>query len=468
MTLRVRITWVNPGTVLLPDDGVDISLEADGKALTVTSVAKGVRDYEVPDGTTTVDLDAKFSATFDPVTLASGTTVAEQEHLVWEAEQSYKVVHGTELTPVFGFTPEGGNPLVETTNASSVNGGVQIRLRTEFVSLGHFWKVYASGVGEWLAEHDPKVNLSVLGYTGGKPLIWFASVPEGLKKPTQPDISCLVFYRPENDGYTQIDQQQDQSRLNRYLLKQVTGSTVPEKAEVFLPFKKKGGGLDLYGSLRCGFEDALARSGKTVLMLHPWPNKLAYGDAAGGLVPTLVEDAIRFLWGSRTIGLGDAKAALGLGRLGLAGFSAGGIAMQSTLKAAGSEIDELYSFDARGLDPTDVIQWFGQKPTSRCLRMTAAFRIATHLSVQQAIEKASGATTRMTVWPSNPSAYDAGSTPLWDQALSLLPNTAPKMLQDGVRKRDDFRHQFAIFGGSGAASGSSVSFLQEFLQGSDF
>ena len=467
MTLKVQVRWVNPRSVLLPDGLAKIDLSGGGTRQ--TSQGEGMREFEVPDGTASVDLKAQFSARFGPVTLDSGITVPAEEHVVWEAKQSYEIANGTELKPKADFTSSGGHPLVETTSASSVNGAAQILLRTEFVTLGHFWKKYADDVGGYLAERDRGAKLIVLGYTGGKPLIWFASVPKALEKPPSSLVSCLVFYRPANDGYQKVDQQHDMSRLNRFLLAQVPGSNDHKKAEIFKPYRPPPGQSPIYGYLRCGFEHALVQSGKPAVILHPWPHGDDFGEAKGSRLPTLAAWAIRYLWGTLAIDTFNERPFIRLGRLGLSGFSAGGQAMWPTLKAVGDRVQEVYSFDANGIDTAAVIQWFGQSPTTRCLRMTGGYQIAAHQAIKLAIERSSGATSRVTAWPSSPAAYDAGNTPAWEQALSLLPDLPPKKWQSLVRKEDGYRHQFAVFGGSGAVSGGTyVSFLQEFLQGSDF
>jgi len=410
--------------------------------------------------------------TFDPVKLASGNMASTNEHVVWQADQSYEVVNGTELKPKLDFNSASGHPLVETTSAASVNGAAQIVLHTEFVTITYFWKSYAADLGTYLAEHERSARMAVLGYTGGGgPLIWFASFPATLSNPSNQMVSCLVFYRPANDGYLKLNQAQDMSRLNRFLLSQVPGSGDYKKAEIFMSYKPPPGESPVYGYLRCGFEHALVQSGKQVVMLHPWPSGVAgndFGEAKGSMVPKLAAWAVRYLWGSEVIGTSGNQPTLRLGRLGLAAFSAGGQAMWPTLSAVGDRVEEVYTFDSNGIAPDNAILWFGQSPTTRCLRMSGGYQIAAHQAVKSGIEKSSGATGRVTAWPSSPDAYKTG-TAAWEQALSLLPDVPPQKWQSAVRGSVKYWHQFAVFGGSGALSGQSyVSFLQEFLQASSF
>jgi hypothetical protein len=465
MTVKMKVTWPNAGTTLLPEDLVQITLDVGSTSHPPTTAAKGVREFDVPAGATSVTLSAQFSVNFGEVTLADGSVVPETEKPVWIAEQEYEVVNGTTLVPKGSTAGIKVHPLVETTNASGTNGAVQVRLRTEFVSLGNFWKLYASGTAEWKSDHTKGVGLLVLGYTGGKPLIWFASIPKAVQETAKTEISCLVFYRPSNDTYTRVDQQHSQSRLNRFLLKPDGLHADYWKRDVFSAYFPKGpkGKPELYAYLRAGFEDALTRSGKPVLMLHPWPSGLDFGDAATAKLPQLCEAAIRFLWSAQAVA--KKRENVGLGRLGLSGFSAGGQAMYTTLGLIGSKVDEVYSFDANGGNPGSIIQWFNQKPKSRCLRMSGAYQIANHAAIKAAIEKTGGATSRVTALPPDGKGYDDGANPLWDHVLSLLP---PKLLPV-VRARDDYRHQFAIFGDFTSPSGASATtFLLRFLNDSDF
>jgi len=465
MTLKMKVTWPNAGTTLLPEDLAEITLDEGATSHAPTSSAKGVREFDVPPGASSVTLSAQFSVKFGAVTLADGTVVPETEKPVWIVEQEYDVVNGTSLVPKGSTAGIKVHPLVETTNASGTNGAAQVRLRTEFVSLGNFWPLYATGFGEWKSDHTKGIGFQVMGYTGGKPIIWFASIAKAARETSKTEISCLVFYRPANDGYKRVDQQHSQSRLNRFLLKPDGLNADYWKRDLFSAYFPKGpkGKAELYAYLRAGFEDALTRSGKAVVMLHPWPDGLDFGDAASGKLPDLCEAAIRYLCSVQAVA--KKRENVGLGRLGLAGFSAGGQSMYSTLGLIGSKVDEVYSFDANGGDAGKIIQWFNQKPKSRCLRMSSAYQIASHAAIKASIEKTNGATSRVSALPPDAKGYDDGQNPLWDHVLSLLP---PKVLPV-VRGRDDYRHQFTIFGDFTSPSGSgATTFLLRFLNDSDF
>lgn len=469
MTLKVRITWANAGHTLLPESLADVRIEAGGSALPFTRKSTGVREVEIPDGTAKVTLKATFSVKFGAV---GSEPPMEQE--VWRAEQPYEVTSGgTALTPTDLPQYVKSHPLVETHMASGTNGAALIRLRTEFVDITQFWLSYAKNADEYLVDHHPKAKLLALGYTGGDPKIWFASFTDASAAPPKAGISSLVFYRPATSyTHTRIDQVHDMYGLNRFLLKPVDDPNADYwKRDMFLPYKKSapGGGTTdaFYAWLRCGFEDAMDRSGKAVVMIHPWPNGTAFGDAAGPKLPALAEGVIRFLWARQRIAKN--RGAIHLGRLGISGYSAGGLALWGALGSNLDRVDEVYSFDAVGAGgaAAQVIQWFNKKPSSRCLRMTSGHQFQAHTSIQQAIEKLTGKTARVSGDPPTSAGYDPGKNPLWDHVRTVSDKSAAPW--PDIQKTPAYWHQFAVFGGYIALPGPmALTFMQRFLQDSDF
>jgi hypothetical protein len=363
-----------------------------------------------------------------------------------------------------------GHPLVETHAAAGVNGAALIRLRTEFVNITPFWLAYAEESAEWVSEHHAKAGLVALGYTGGDPKVWFASFTDACLAPPNAGMSCLVFYRPATSyTYTRVDQVHSMFGLNRFLLKSVDDPHADYwKRDIFNRHDPQDA-RNIYAWIRCGFEDALDRCGKAVVMLHPWPSGLAYGDAAGAKLPGLCEAAIRFLWAEQRIAKN--RGAVHLGRLGLSGYSAGGLTLWGALGANADRVDEVYSFDARGAKgaAASVIQWFNQKPGARCLRMSSGHQFMAHGAIKLGIEKLSGATKRVSADPPSAKGYDAGVNPLWDHVLSELPDSPSDNLRQQVRGNAGYWHQFAVFGGYIALPGPfALTFLQRFLQESDF
>ncbi len=453
MTIKLTVTWVNAGHALLPDALAAVSLELpSGETLAPSARSPGLRRFDIPDGAGRVVLRAAFSVAFDQV---GGVAPLEME--VLRAEQAFDVTGGSIAAaeaPPFGAA----HPLV----ASEIRPGAppSVRIHTQFVNITPFWTAYARFADDYLDGRDPRVDLVALGHTGGDPKIWFASVPEACVAPPSPALGCLVFYRPSGATYDRIDQEHDMFGLNRYLLKAVEDpSAIAWKRDKFVQNPETGAP---WLWIRCGFEDALARSGKPVVMLHPWPSGLKYGSATSAALPSLAEAAIRLLWAEQRVG--RERLGIHLGRLGLAGFSAGGLPLFEALAQNRARVDEVYAFDARGVAERTALlaAWMSERP-SACLRMTGAYQLEANAAVVKAIaQKPRGRelSERVTALPQSTAAYEPGANPHWDYALEDFP---------ALRADPDVRHQFAIFGGFGSEPGPFVlTSLQRFLQDSLF
>jgi hypothetical protein len=273
-------------------------------------------------------------------------------------------------------------------------------------------------------------------------------------------VGCLVFFRPSGATYDRIDQEHDMFGLTRYLLKPVEDPAAPHwKRDKFVNNPETGGP---WLWVRCGFEDALARSNKPVVMLHPWPSGLRYGSSTSAALPSIAEAALRFLWSEQRIGRD--RQGIGLGRLGLAGFSAGGLPLWEALAKNRSRVDEVYAFDARGAgDITQLVAgWMGERETAR-LCMTAAHQLDENRAMVEALGRMPGGgeiASRVTSLPESAAGYEEGQSPLWDYVLEGYPE---------LRASDDARHQFSIFGGYIAMPGPfAVTSLQRFLEDSLF
>lgn len=454
MTIKLTVTWENAEHALLPDALADIRVELPSGEILAPSVRMpGQRRFDIPAGAGRIVLRAAFSASFNQV---GGVEPLEVE--VLRAEQVFDV-SGASITAV--ETPPFGavHPLV----ASDIRPGSHpfVRIHTQFVNITPFWMAYAGFADDYLENRDPRADLVALGNTSGEPKIWFASVPEACAAPPSPAVGCLVFYRPSGATYDRIDQIHDMFGLNRYLLKAVEDpAAVAWKRDKFA-LNPETGAPWLW--IRCGFEDALARSGKAVVMLHPWPSALRYGSATSSALPSLAEAAIRLLWAEQRVG--KERHGIHLGRLGLAGFSAGGLPLFEALAQNRKRVDEVYAFDARGVAERTAMlaAWMSERPTAR-LRMTGAHQIEAHAAVVKMIAgspRGSELSTRVTVLPESAAAYqNVGATPHWDYAIEDLAH---------LRSDADAQHQFAIFGGFDAQPGPfALTSLQRFLQASLF
>ena len=248
--------------------------------------------------------------------------------------------------------------------------------------------------------------------------------------------------------------------LNRYLLesKPTATSAEFEKSDKFVAWP--GHPHMPYAWLRAGFEDALSKSRKPVVMLHPWPHGSNFETAATDSLPALAEGVIRLLWAEQRIGRG--QAGIKIGRLGIAGYSYGGKAMWDAFKANSPHVSELYAFDADQTvaNAPYAIQWFLLR-SDNILRMSGAHEILHNQAIRQTIlSKAPGSDSRVTSTPPDLRAYEKrGENPWWDHVLTRYPR---------LRELGTIRHQFALFGGYKAPPGTAVTFLQEFLEGSQF
>jgi hypothetical protein len=470
MTIRLRVEWDNPKHALLEDKYATVEVQADGNAVDLVDRGTGHRDFEVPEGTGSVDLRVAF----EPQLRAVGDA-AIQEHLVLRAHQTYTVdAAGSGLVPDKMAPYMQPHPLIDSKALSNANGAVLAHVHTQFVDVHPFWRAYCyhdvdsrpnprkgdwATIDEYDSDHLIGSTLRALAYTGGKPLLWFATYPDRLAFPPSTEISCLVFFRPQNDPYSRIDQRHTMRRLNRFLLSPVTMAPTPDaegwKADQIIKAT--------YPWLRAGFEQAVVDSGRHVVLLQPWPSGVSFGDAGGKELPNLVFAALRFLWAETEIAMD--RFDLQLGRLGLSGYSAGGTALWQALRANMGRVSEVYAFDAGDTDknPKLIEEWFRQHGDTR-LRMSGGYSrapigcgIGPNLQVAKRIGDTSG---RVTVVPGDPHEYTNGGIPHWDYATALHPKVRP----DGA-----YRHQFAIFGSyPGNPAPPNKTFLQQFLESSGF
>lgn len=465
-TLKVQVTWPNAGTELLPDAGADVQLLAGGATLTAVRSSRGLRVFDVPDGTTQLELKAVFSASFGAIKGKAGprsqeVTAAAMGAEVLRAEQKYSVA-GAQLTAQTIGDFGGPHPLVVTKGAANKNGVVSITLRTEFVDIGPFWEKYAFAWSYYLSEHGGNTTTHVLGFTGGTPLVWICSVPNGLAAHGNGSTSCLVFYRPANYSYARLGQPHDGSAVGRYFLKPKPDSDASAQFWEHDHCVTDSGGFNL---VRCGFENAIDESRVAMVMLHPWPSGSSFGAASTAALPSLCEGAIRLLRVKKA--LCKAVANVSLGRLGLAGFSRGGLGMFAALKANMPRVRELYAFDcvAPAAASGDIVQWFNSHDSNALRLVGGVFNVSNYTSIKRTISPSGKARTDLTVTPQGADPYVPGKNIVWDHYLQLTPT---------LRTDDDTIHQFAICGGTmpgnlGPYDISSVeTFLSSFLKASAF
>lgn len=468
MTLKISITWDNANHPLLPEAHADVKL--DGAGVTLDRSAPGRREYTIADGVRRVVLKASFSASFGPiqgfapegqgrvstVSISAGSMTRE----VLNAHQPFDVVDGgTRLSPMSQPEYAGPHPLVDMRGAANVHGAAAIKIRTDFVDITEFWKAYAGGWSYYEAERKPGAQLVVLGSTSASPLIWFASFPDICANFTNGFTSCLVFFRPGNYEYLRLDQPHQMSALARYLLKpKEEDDTTAQFWERDYIDRSSG-----YNLIRCGFEDALVRSRRAVVMLHPWQSGSGYGTATSASLPSLCDGAIRLLWATQHIcrNTGNVR----LGRLGISGFSLGGGAMYPALAANIGRVDEVYAFDCLGAKNFGPIaaQWAASRPEARLRMAGSGLNVVYHQATYRTIQTTSGTTAplpRVSALPESERGYRKDMNPRWDHVLKE---------REDMRAHADTRHQFTIFGGYVALPGPfAKTFLLKFLEDSLF
>lgn len=452
MPLKLRVTWRNAGSPLLPDALSDVQATADDAPLPLAGSGPGLREFAIPAGAARVALRARFSAAFN----AFEDVPALQEEVL-SVEQALDVTGGgTALSPAPDPALGQAHPLVDVKAAP---GLAHAQIATDFVDITPFWRACAKYTDEYQREHQPGTELVALGATAGEPKIWFASVPEACKAPPDDGVSALVFYRPEGYAYTRVDQRHEMFGLNRYLLRPDPDPDASFWARDVFARDPRDQSRWVY--LRCGFEEALAASGKAVVMLHPWPNGTSFGAATTASLPGLADAALRFLAGAQKIGIGPGGARLG--KLALAGFSAGGLPLWQALAANKDRVSEVFAFDARGIAKSEALiaRWLGGD-AARKLRMTGGHQLDANAAIQRKLAGVADE-ARVSSLPPDKSGYLPGANPRWDHVCSALEDGE----EDAYRSADRVWHQFAVFGGCPRdGEPRDVTFLQRFLEAS--
>lgn len=451
MTITVQITWPNASSPLLPDSGVDLSLRADGTKLTPTQTAPGKRRFDVPAGTSSLSLNARFNLTLGSVSA-----------VVLAIDQDFDVTGSTQIVARSMPDYQGPHPLVVARSLAGAHGAASVVLRTDFVDASAFWAHYADYWSYYLSRHEPGTKVYVLGLTQGTPLLWFAVVPDRCISLTNPAVPCLVFYRPANQySYTRLDQAHKTWGLIRYLLKPREDSdSAARDYERDHCYGGPAGDL-----MFCRFEDALVASRRGVVMLNPWPSQGDFGASSTAKLPTFCTQAIRFLAAQKAIALGVPNVKLG--RLGLSGFSFGGFAMWAALGNNMSRVSEVYAFDCRdsGNAAALATQWFGACPDPMLRLVGGAYRVRPYADLAKAL--APQGSPRVSLALGTEDWFNNGQNIVWEHYIKDTPS-----LRD-ARAGQDARHQFAICGGVIPGNGTYdldfvTTYLQAFLMSSNF
>ncbi len=475
--IQFRVQWPNAGHVLLAGPVIDVL--ADDASVTAVSQALGRHDFEIPDGTAKVQLLARFTAglpLFVPENLEPFT--------VFDASQIYRVEQDALIAETAIITSPDGvdasrtvHPLIQTVSAANALSGVAVaELRTEFLDITAHWFENAPSRESNLnaADTEPDNEFVALAATGVQPPLWFAHFPKGMD-PGAPETSVLAFFRPHahytyGTAFDLRHFDRGLQDLNRYLLapkdhEPVELDGVPTTASERFPF------ADPYYPLRIGWQQAVLRSGKQMVVLHPWPTSgLQFGAALTSALPAVIDQILVFLHGTGRAGASQPH--LELGRLGVAGFSAGGPPAVQAMKANRSRVKEMYLFDPFPFLPEMpfVIDWAFKTPDFR-LRMTGANFWGQCETVRRAVVagvSGEAGDLFVTLRPTSLVVFkpeNKGGSHYWNYVIHTQPD---------LQSAPHVHHQFAAFGGDELESDenfdmlSNKTWLEEFLVESAF
>jgi hypothetical protein len=507
MDFLIQVRWSRGSNPLLQrgdvNNGPTIEVAGDGglQVLSQNHQESG-EDYLVKSPSSEIS----FKATFHP-------TIGGNQADVLTANQTY-TVSGSDLiesSATVGPTATKVNkhPLVTGTKQRAASTGTQtvftVKINTDFVDATAHWKKLVGAPSTCKAEpfscwdayaklHESGTELVVLGFTAGSPVVWFVVVPDACKAASE--VSSLVFFRPASYVYSTIDDPQHASggmyALSRYLLRprspdpgvwwawdryhMITAAQLATVKNV----------AQFYDWLCASFENSLAKSGRKVILVYPWPTGTGFGEAQGSNLASHLASIRALLYAQGKIGVGQTTVTGG--KLGVAGYSRGGPGMFACIDSNKALIREVYGFDPNGADgqAANLALWAFETSDFR-LRLAGGFAssVTTNESIARTVNarlalpgrKASGGV--VSTHPASPSTFyqpaSAGGHKWWNHVFTNF----PAALTDPGWKTyvGDTRHQFVIYGGEDAAFAPSSAaatpwtgqtFLEQFLSGSTF
>jgi hypothetical protein len=292
----------------------------------------------------------------------------------------------------------------------------------------------------WPQDSEPNKNdphygcrLFILEMTVGKPKAWAVIVPEAARRDRAP-VNVLLFFQPAMQVTYQgtLDCYYANPSLQRY------SKDPPTWAPFFvadLGFDKAAQRQD-YNFRKfpeTGFEGQLTKSGKPLVMVIPFPHTegahgeiINYGKAVEASLGELLDSLLRVIWDDKDIAKTASPDRIppGVGRVGVAGYSYGGVPTIKAVRNNPSLVSELYLFDSTepltGNTLSFLKKWFKEGTSSRRLRLTGALFLEQFLQAREEILKASGKPGRggdITVTPKDASFYDTPGN-IYHAALS--------------------------------------------------
>jgi hypothetical protein len=398
---------------------------------------------------------------------------------------------GTSYSPRWTKGPPRTHPLIDVTTAANArNAHVDVLAHLEFLDVTAIFEKAAPDMPPSGGSDRFGCTTVVLASTAGPPALWFATVPPQGSQVVGPRHNALVFFRPEVEPSSRLGDPFDANRLARYLLAPTATSGRAPDDELIRTVLLDGDPIHraqpvevpryeaLYDSVRVAMErslDAAARDGVGLrgVMVHPWPDGLDFGDASSSRLPHRLRELLRALWGFQHL-LVEADT-IELGRLVLAGYSAGGGPLRDAL-AANRDMDaleEVWAFDTKALFLAVplVKTWIDAAPARRLRATYGEVANGTYLEAlrRRVDTSVPGA---VVVAPAQSSFWevDVNRQPQptwWGACVQTIHHWDAQLAREVMVGRGTSRHAFAMFGGPGKRpSDGGRTFFEDFLRAS--
>jgi len=526
MPPQLKVTWNNAGSTLIgngTDD--DLIIVAQNNAARPEDKSQrnlGARIYSLEDnGDVKVTFNLKLHLFMNGIAL---------NDTILKVVQRFHCNAG--VVTVFSYDTQGNvnaipglHPLVALPSAQQSTSLVNMAITTDFVDVTLRWlevlfPASSDDRKTWETNDHFNTKFRVLACLNGFPTLWFASIPQACEAAIA--VSALVFFRPAgypyhvngddlasvfSDAHKAVDPNIAGAgffRIWRFLLSPVCNRIgVPPDPAAGTPAPKPTDRdlrlLDHWlpvANVLAGFERALRDVGKPVVVLFPAPEAANYGvvprAANTASLFDLAETAVACLHAMDAVmaGANTKNRFSGLRRLGVAGFSFGGVPMWQALSAATraataniakNRIQEVYAFDANGWSAQQAqpltILTAARQTGQLCLRVAPATPEEARLDMFTSPVEAS-AHPDLKAFPDfyNLKKERNGGNPL----LSRWYHHFVKIKFDATSDRDWFilpqpggmtndrgaRHQFSVFGGEDSNTG--VTYFRRFLELSKF
>lgn len=397
---------------------------------------------------------------------------------------------GTSYSPIWTKGPPRTHPLISVvTAANAKNAHVDLLAHLEFLDVSAIFKKVAPDMPPSGGRDRFGCATVVLASTAGRPVLWFTTIPPQGGQVVGGRHNALVFFRPETEPSSRLGDPFDAHRLERYLLAPTRSGRAPSDELIRTVIVDDDPNLRgrtskdepdqvLHDAVRVGMEralDAAARDGVGLrgVMVHPWPDRLDFGDACTSQLPRRLRELLRALWGYQHL-LVEGET-IDLGRLVLAGYSAGGGPLRDALAANRdlARFDEVWAFDAHALFLAAplVKEWVDSSPGRRLRATYGEVANGTYLeALRRRIE--SSAPGAVVIAPAQPASWTVDvnqqqPSTWWGACIQDIHFWSALIAREAMAGKGGSRHAFAMFGGDGERpSNGGRTFFEDFLRSS--